>query len=223
MRIKFVRVSGNEKTGPIPVTYTSRDTCPDACAFKGKGKGCYAEAVRTKGPWDDAEANGLDMADFLAQIRALPKGQLWRHNVAGDLPGENNRLDGKGLAKIVAANRGRRGFTYTHKPLTRATVRHLRAACDGGFVVNVSADTLREADEKASTGLPTVVVLPMDAPRHLKTPEGRHVIVCPAQEREDVSCASCGICAVGTRKAIVGFRAHGIWAKQIHRRLTVVQ
>lgn len=218
MKIKFVRVSGNEKTGPIPVTYTSRDTCPDACALKQAG--CYAEGIRVKTPWDRASD---DWGHLLHEVKRLPKGALWRHNVAGDLPGKGDRLDGRALDQLVQANKGRRGFTFTHKPLTKAALRHLLAANAGGFTVNASADSLVEADQKAAAGLPTVVVLPMDAPRHLRTPEGRHVIACPATEREDVTCASCGLCAVATRKAIIGFRAHGNWAKQVHRRLTVVQ
>lgn len=38
----FTRASGNVKTGPIPVTTTSADSCPPTCSFKGNG--CYAES-----------------------------------------------------------------------------------------------------------------------------------------------------------------------------------
>jgi hypothetical protein len=37
----FTRKSQNRKTGPIPTTVTSADTCPDACPLKAKG--CYAK------------------------------------------------------------------------------------------------------------------------------------------------------------------------------------
>jgi len=37
--------------------------------------------------------------------------------------------------------------------------------------------------------------------------------VCPAQTREDVTCASCGLCAIPDRRVIIGFRAHGTRAR----------
>jgi hypothetical protein len=55
-----------------------------------------------------------------------------------------------------------------------------------------------------------VVVLPADVAgrQPIATPAGRKVVVCPATYRDDVSCASCGLCA-RQRSAIVGFPAHG--------------
>ena len=53
------------------------------------------------------------------------------------------------------------------------------------------------------------VVLPADAPARLTTPAGRPVFVCPAQLRDDVTCASCQLCQRQARAGIVGFRAHG--------------
>jgi hypothetical protein len=58
-------------------------------------------------------------ADFLQAIRSLPAGQLWRHNQAGDLPHSGGRISRRFIRGIVAANRGRRGFTYTHHDLSK--------------------------------------------------------------------------------------------------------
>lgn len=44
----------------------------------------------------------------------------------------------------------------------------------------------------------------------IATPKGRKVVVCPATHRDDVSCKTCGLCAVRDRKVIVGFPAHGV-------------
>lgn len=52
-----------------------------------------------------------------AQIAALTEGQLWRHNQAGDLVGGGNEIDTAPRGQLVAANAGKRGFTYTHKPV----------------------------------------------------------------------------------------------------------
>jgi hypothetical protein len=61
--------------------------------------------------------------------------------------------------KLARANVRRPVIAYTHKPPTEDNLRHLRAAAQKGFTVNLSADDLKEADQLADTGLPTVVVL----------------------------------------------------------------
>ena len=57
-------------------------------------------------------------------------------------------------------------------------------------------------------------MLPIDQTKPTKTPAGRHLSVRPAAVRDDVNCASCGICAHPSRKAIIGFPAHGSGAKK---------
>lgn len=214
----LTRVSGNSKTGPIPVSTTSADTCPDACPLKASG-GCYAQHGKLGLHWSkvSAAARGGSLAEFTASIRALPAGQLWRHNQAGDLPGASDAIDSDALREIVLANRGRRGFSYTHKPVTgngniatgnRAAVFYSNTH---GFTLNLSANSPRHADTLADLDVaPVCVVLPGDAPATSYTPAGRKIVVCPAQQREGVTCASCQLCSRVTRSVIVGFRAHGV-------------
>lgn len=211
MRVHLTVKSSNIKTGPMPVSTTESRSCPDACPLKGKG--CYAENPPVLFVWrkvDRGEA-GTDWAGFCAQIAALPEGQIWRHNQGGDLPGASNRIDRAKLRALAEANRGRRGFTYTHKPMTAANLAAVREANTAGFTVNLSADTLAEADALAETGLPVVVI--QDAPEGERsdtvTPAGRKVATCPAIYRDDVTCASCGLCQRQDRKVIIGFPAHG--------------
>jgi hypothetical protein len=159
--------------------------------------------------------------DLVAGVNALPQGQLWRHNQAGDLPGENNEIDCNALIELVDANKGKRGFTYTHKPVTgygtipmnnRDAIRHANA---NGFTINLSADNLAEADELKALNIgPVVTIAPIDAPEKFATPQGHKVIVCPAQSRDDVSCKDCGLCAIANREAIIAFRAHGVSKKK---------
>jgi len=207
--IAFTRVSRNAKTGPIPVTTSSEETCPPACPLKGAG--CYAEGGPLAMFWRKVTAKkaGMAWAEAMRQIARLPRGTLWRHNQAGDLPGFGNDIDPLAFAELVKANRGRRGFTYTHKPATLANLTMVRIALREGFTVNLSADNLAMADQLASTGAPVVVVLPSDQVTALKTPQGRHVAICPATISDDVTCASCGLCAEAGRKSIIGFPAHG--------------
>lgn len=211
MRYHFVKQSSNSKTGPIPVTYSQRETCPPSCPHYRAD--CYAEDFHTRLAWDKVPARGGDLAALCAQVAALPDGQLWRHNVAGDLPGQGEEVDPVALGQIVRANIGRRGFTYTHKKNPDAL--HWAAyATRWGFTVNLSADDVGEADALAEADAgPVVAIVPMDCPDKAYTPAGRTVIVCPAQTRDNVNCSTCGLCARADRSVIIGFRAHGTRAK----------
>jgi hypothetical protein len=146
-------------------------------------------------------------------IAALPEGTLWRHNQAGDLPGEGDTINRQAMCKLIEANIGRRGFTYTHKPPAHADNATLIAYANNmGFTVNLSANTLDHADTLAALDIGPVVVV-LDAPEGQRadtvTPEGRRVVTCPATYRDDVTCMSCKLCAVRDRAVIVGFPAHG--------------
>ncbi len=257
-RSLFVAKTGNSKTGEIAVTYNESSTCPDSCSFKRGG--CYAKGGPTAMAWRRVDQRGAPFQVLVESVAALPLGTLIRFNVAGDLPGENCEIDRPALRSLVAANKGRRGFTYTHKPLTRAAwaracevsplpfdiVRSNRAAIAeallGGLTINVSCDSLAEADELPH--MPCVVVLPapvavMDAaevaalgaraarkmadvraveqaPKQTRTPNGRKVVVCPAQWRDDVTCDSCRLCSrQGRDRAVVGFWSHGYARNQV--------
>ena len=204
----FTRQSRNKKTGPIPVSTSSAETCP-VCPLKGAG--CYAESGPLAILWRKvtAEKAGLTWAEFLEQVETLPRRILWRHNQAGDLPGAGNTIDREALRALVKSNGKRRGFTYTHKPATRGNLAAIRAANKAGFTINLSANNLEHADTLADTGAgPVVVVLPADTLKPVKTPGGRTVAICPATI-SPVTCIDCGICAMPERKAIIGFPAHG--------------
>jgi hypothetical protein len=211
MKIHFVAQSSNAKTGPIAVTYSERATCPSSC---GQKESCYADAgFHTRLAWDKVPVRGGDIDQLAGKIRKLAQNSLWRFNVAGDLPGADEDIDGAALAKIVEANRGRRGFTYTHKHSSRA-IKFARFATERGFTVNLSADDAGHADRLAAHGLPIAVVVPLGTAEKTRTPEGRDIVICPAQTRDDVTCYSCGLCQRANRKVIVGFLAHGTRAKK---------
>lgn len=208
--------SRNVKTGPIPVSTSTADTCPTACPFNS-GNGCYAASGPLALHWAKVTRGdaGGSFDTFLDQIRALPDGQLWRHNQAGDLTGDGKHLDGEKVWALARANDGKRGFTYTHyDPRDGFNGQVISEANRRGFTVNLSANDLTHADTLADTNTgPVVVVLPADATQNTMTPAGRKVVVCPATIRDDVSCATCGLCA-RLRDAIVGFPAHGTGKKK---------
>jgi len=212
MKYHFIRESGNRKTGPIPVTYSERETCPESCPHYRSD--CYAEDYYTRISWDKVPQRGGELSALCESVAKLPAGQLWRMNVAGDLPGRGESVDPVALGQIVRANIGRRGFTYTHKKSADA-ITWAKHATDWGFTVNLSADDAGEADTlSALNSGPVVCIVPMDTPEKTQTPGGRSIVVCPAQTRDHVTCESCGLCARANRAVIVGFRAHGSKAKQ---------
>lgn len=212
--VHLTPVSRNIKTGPIPVSTSSALSCPSACPFNTSNVGgCYA----TSGPlaihWQAVTQGkrGDNWEAFLGKIASLPKGQLWRHNQAGDLQGEGDCLDTVALGQLVQANKGKRGFTYTHKPLDtpheRLAIAHANRS---GFTVNLSGNNLSHADSLYDMDIgPVTVVLPASQVENTVTPKGRKVVVCPATIRDNVSCATCGLCQIAKRDCIVGFPSHG--------------
>jgi hypothetical protein len=83
---------------------------------------------------------------------------LWRHNQAGDLPQVDGSIDAVKLGQLVAANTGRRGFTYSHHR-DAASIAWIRHANAWGFTVNLSANDLNDADALADHAAGPVVVV----------------------------------------------------------------
>ena len=211
----FVMVSKNEKTGPMPVTMTSKDSCPDACPLKANG--CYASAGRLNIHWSKMNRIGLGFDALLASIKSIPEGRVWRHNQAGDLPGSNDKIDAKSLRAITAANKGRKGFTYSHyDPTIKGNGKAIASANENGFTVNLSADNLKEADDLADLNIgPVVTILPSGHKWNTTTPSGRKVVVCPNYTR-GTQCIDCKLCQRADRSVSVGFPAHGISFKKVN-------
>ena len=217
MNVHLTLKSANVKTGPIPVSTSSAVTCADDCPFKIKG--CYAKGGPLALHWSKVTSGerGFDWAAFLGKIKSFPAGQLWRHNQAGDLPGVGNKIDATALSELSAANIGKRGFTYTHKPPTGDNLTALRAANAAGFVVNLSANSVAHADALAKLGLPVAAVVPNDSPDRFTTPDGNRVVICPAQRVDGLSCDKCRLCAKGNRGFIVGFKPHGAASRAVNQ------
>ena len=210
MNVHLTPISKNAKTGPIPVSTSPASTCPDACPFKAGG--CYANGGPLKMHWNKVSSGerGTDWTSFCNTIRALPEGNVWRHNQAGDLPGDGNEIDPVALWHLTMANTGKMGFTYTHYDMNNEhNATAVEAANLYGFTVNLSANNLDHADALADLEIgPVVVVLPSDQNENTETTAGRVVVVCPATQRDDVTCATCKMCA-RQRDVIIGFPAHG--------------
>ena len=175
---------------------------------------------------------GLAFGNALDSIKALPSGSLVRHNQAGDLPGVGDVLLADENIRLAAAltYKRKRPFSYTHYPVlgdsaaaevNRGIIKHINHK---GFIVNLSANNLEEADLMADLAIaPVVTILPIDAGKGTITPGGRKVVTCPATYKDGVTCASCKLCAEqrllknGKERAIIGFPAHGVAKKKAEK------
>jgi hypothetical protein len=219
--------SRNGKTGQMPVSTSGRETCPTTCPLKNRG--CFGDNFPLSKHWNAVsrgDKRATDWSGFLTQVRDIAEGTIWRHNQVGDLPGEGNVIDGPSMFELIRANLGKRGFTYTHKPVTLGgpfndnpkTIEDNRLliwiANQHGFTVNLSADNPDHADELVELGIaPVTCLLPDGETRKgFTSKSGNSVLRCP-KEYTDLTCKSCGLCARSNRKTVIGFTVHGSKAK----------
>lgn len=213
-------VSANRKVGPIPVSTTSRSSCPKTCAFYDKG--CYAKAGPMAIHWRKVgEERGISATEFLSLIKNLPDNQFWRHNQAGDLPQEKEGyIDQKFVKALVSANSGKKGFTYTHHDISKKeNLKIVKEANEKGFTINLSGNNIDHAIELSKTNLPVVAVVPSDTKvKHFEY-KGEKFLVCPATYNERINCDRCRLCQKVNRKYIIAFPAHGTSKKIIDKTL----
>jgi hypothetical protein len=223
MLTAFTPISSNAKTGPIPTTTSDRQTCPSTCPFYDKG--CYAKSGPQALHWRKVSTGerGYIWEEFLGKVRNLKRGQLWRHNVSGDLPHDGNGIiDGDKVSQLVTSNKGRKGYTYTHHILNDHNIQILQDANSKGFTINASCESVEDADRVMSEhNIPAVAVVPSDkTDRFYTTSNGRKVITCPATIHENVTCATCGLCQQTDRQFVIAFPAHGNAKKTVNAIVT---
>lgn len=230
MRVSVTMKSSNAKVGPIPVSTTEEDSCPSSCSLKNTD--CYARFGPLGIHWRKVSdgIRGSQWSLFCSTVLKFCKNQLWRHNQAGDLPkcpesstGTIDRIDVKKCRELSNSSRHTRGWTYTHyNPLDESNASIISEMNSvTGMTVNLSADTLQQADVYYDLGIaPVCVILPKNAPNlGNKTPNGRHIVVCPAQTNDNMTCEKCKLCQIRDRKSIVGFLAHGTASKRLSDKL----
>ena len=226
----------------MPITTSGRESCSPDCPFRRivdparddfGTHGCYADQHPMAFHWDAVTRGdrGVDDGSWRDPIRELPDGSPWRDRQAGDQlpdPDDPRHLDAGEIETTTEANKGKRGWTYTHfDPTYRDNAAIIRKANDDGFTVNLSGNSLEHADLLADLEAgPVATVVPLeqftlrddghfDGPRTLKTPAGRTVSICPAQQHENVRCIDCMLCQRADRKSMVGFIPHGQSRKRV--------
>ena len=226
VNVHISKKSANSKVGKIPVTTSSAGTCPTTCPM---WDGCYAKTGPQSCHWrkvTDGERGGSwdDLTKFVSQLSA---GQLWRHNVSGDLPyvtaPDGQELINLALLKqLVDANKASdaKGYTYSHHKLNTHNLEALKYANKNGFTINASCESLTQADDARAQGLPAVCVVPSDEDTPTHTPAGHKVTICPAQLHDKVSCSNCKLCSYTNRSQVVAFLAHGARVNKVNQFLT---
>jgi len=224
--VTLTKKSKNRKVGEIAVSTSDKDTCPESCSLKDED--CYARFGPLGIHWGKIGPGqrGDNWTGFCKRLLTLPIGSMFRHNQAGDLPkNKNETINFRKIKQLVRAivMRSLKAWTYTHfDPTIKHNADAIEYCNKNGFTVNMSADSLADADKYYNLGIgPVTVVLPNDSPtKKLRTPGNLPIVVCPAQTNEAMNCQACKLCSVANRKSIVGFLAHGTAKKRLTKRLT---
>lgn len=209
MATAYAIKSSNKKTGPIPVTYRTLDTCPTECAFHPSKKGgCYA----TGRLFGLAEKHGKadSDAEILAElVRFTPPRSAIRFNVTGDVVLDDD-VDFDHIEWLNDFARQRPDA----KPILYS---HAWRRLDPGwfdFPVNASCETVEDVRKARALGWQTVITVPYDDDPLLGTPiDDSMVVRCPAEYRTGVDCATCQLCAKD-RSSTVAFTTHGASARR---------
>ena len=219
---QFTRVSSNVKTGPIPTTMTEKDSCPTTCPLRSNG--CYAENFPLSLHWDRVSSSGINADMLSSNLRNLPRGQLWRHNVAGDFPHVNGIVDIEAVRPILDTVKARdlKTIVYSHHK-GRNNLEVFHGMKRYGVHVNVSCESTESAMGALNAGLNAVCIMPANSPKVTTYQNGAtgeryaRIVICPAQTSDKVTCATCGLCAKDrTRdRVIIGFLPHGARAKKV--------
>lgn len=214
-----VEKSENAKIGRASTTYLGTVSCVD-CPMRHKKKmgdcGCYAEVgmvgfhvrrlnhvVRAQkaGPARQAraEAAGID------GLRA--RGQPLRLHTSGDCPTtESARIVADAASRFVARGGGS-VWTYTH------AWRRVQRRAWGAVSVLASVEKLADARRAMSRGWAVARVVPQFSSDRAWSEGGIRWIPCPAQTRDDVTCADCRLCWDDAKLREIGagvaFEAHG--------------
>jgi len=221
MRVALNPASSNAQLGPIPASTTEPKSCPSTCPLK---EVCYAKFHFQGANWRKVSETGLLWSEFLSKVRKIARGQIWRHNVSGDLPADaEGNINLEDLRALLVANRGRKGYTYTHHLLNDHNLAIIKEANSNGFTISASCESVDVADSVMTKhGIPAVAVVPStESRRFFTTTNGRKCVVCPAKIHDNVTCATCGICANADRSVIVCFPSHGTAKKKADRIVTV--
>ncbi len=196
-------------------------TCEPTCAFLPTGDigGCYGTgrifAIAAK----FAQATVAYSALVERMRKGIsPSARFLRDRVVGDIVTDTSDIDHNYISAIADLAREFAlipfGYTHAWRRFTRDDVARVAAT---GYVMNASCETREDIRAAIDLGMP--VTIASDTIGEGETfirPDGTsaRIVTCPAQTRDNVTCASCGLCARANRAAIVRFEIHGMAKKR---------
>lgn len=207
VKIKYVALSRNKKTGMVSQVYSEPKTCPTRCPFRNSG--CYAKYGHCRIAWDGVSE---DVNDLGRLIREKGSTELIRHNVAGDIAiAGTSDIDEDLVNVLISAYKGKKAYTYTHCTVNDRNIAIVKNAISKGFVINFSCETLNQVVKCYENNVPCVMAVNTIS-KDSKKREGITFKKCPASD--SVNCANCKMCANKNRKSVVVFEAHGAGRKK---------
>ena len=186
------------------------------------------------------------------KVKTLKAGTMYRHNQAGDFfydtDEQGRELINLAMLKgLVDANKSSnaKGYTYTHHKLDYVhNLEAVKYANTNGFTVNGSTESMTQADEVVNLGVPAVTIIPTTHEQitsfksvdpsdgkkkelfkvkgKITTPEGRKVVVCPAQRAHPNKCETCKLCTDSKRDYVIAFVAHGNKKNSLNSKLSTI-
>ena len=209
MKIRFLATSKNKKTGDIPQTYSTGDTCPVSCFFKKTGA-CYAAGYPTCLHWQVGYGQWLTIDQLKKELRQkVVPNALIRHNIAGDIAvAGTSQIDTVLLSNLTKAFNGFKAYTYTHCPPTKDNLKAVKKANKAGFVVSFSCEKMEDVKKIHKADLPAVLAVASMA-KNKRVIDGITLIKCPNSCDSRIKCRDCKKCADPARKSIIVFPCHG--------------
>ena len=221
------KIADRKRGQRVAATYASiRSTCPTSCPLRGEG--CYAQmghVAITVARLDAAGATADEAARYeadlivAAALQGRARGRALRIHVSGDA---TTYAAASSLGRAVATWRalgGGRAWSYT-----RAWRDVSRYAWGVAVSVLASVESEEDGARALAAGYAPALVVAEHSSARAEVRGGVRWIPCPAQTRENTTCADCRLCwdadALRKRGAGITFAAHGSGRK---RALTVIQ
>lgn len=221
IKILWVGTSSNRKTGNIPQGYVGQtlDLARASCAGCSMLSSCYHWGGSSQlGHGRMIKEYSKHGAERYRLETALALRAQAAKYVRGAVGGDPSVLSADMVASLHEQVRaaGLKGmFLYTHFPAGKGA--HLKGLSMGSCDDMLAADRLVTCGWRAAVVLPMRMAgvtrhkeLPLHDGRRFKTPDGRKVVICPAQLRSDIDCNTCGLCdPLRSRAAsVIGFLTH---------------
>jgi len=216
----LTKTSANKKLGSfVAASTSSADTCSDYCPFKQDGS-CYAMHGPQSWHWAKVSsgARGSNWWEFCQSVLNLKPKQLFRLNVSGDIPtNQDGLIDKVKLSTLVTSCELQelKAWTYTHTYLNdNENLNIIKENESKHLTINLSCEDRYQAASYQQEGF-NVSVVDDDLFELLR--DGYQIkqgstkfAACPEQlPNSKATCSTCKLCTISSSKRpVVVFKKH---------------